>query len=128
MDVVSSQRKPDMKSSIIKTFTVAVVSLLLVGTISAFAAEGGKLMVARAANFGERISLTISVDGKEVARLSEGRIYDGPLTPGRHIISATVVPNLVDSPVWKKEITVHSGQSYSFTAIWQGETMVLVSN
>ena len=85
-------------------------------------------MVNRVANFGERISLSILVDGKEVARIDEGRSYDGLLTPGRHIISATVVPNLVDSPVWQKEINVQSGQNYSFTAIWQGQKMVLVKN
>jgi len=50
------------------------------------------------------------------------------LTPGRHKISATVVPNLVYSPVWQKEINVQSGRTYSFTAIWQGQRMVLVSN
>ena len=85
-------------------------------------------MVNRVANFGDHLSLSVSVDGKEVARLVEGHSYDGSLTPGRHIISATVVPNLVFSPVWQKEINIQSGQTYSFTAIWQGQQMVLVRN
>ena len=118
-----------MKSkSIIKVLIVAVVSLLLVDATSSFGAEGGRLVVRRVANFGERISLSLSVDGKEVARVIQGRTYDGRLSPGRHMISATVVPNLVYSPVWQKEISVQSGQTYSFTAIWQGQKMVLVRN
>src|SRR6516165_389138 len=113
--------------SIINAFVVAAISLVLLGMTSSFAAQGGRLMVSRVANFGERVSLSLSVDGKEVARLVEGRSYDGYLMPGRHKISATVVPNLVYSPVWQKEIKVQSGRTYSFTAIWQGQRMVLVS-
>ena len=85
-------------------------------------------MVKRAANFGERVSISLVVDGKEVARLVQGRNYDGYVGPGRHVMSATVVPNLAYSPVWQREINVQSGQTYSFTAIWQGQRMVLVSN
>jgi len=114
--------------SIINAFIAAVVSLFLIGAAASFAAEGGRLMVKRAANFGERVSLSLSVDGKEVARLVQGRNYDGFLAPGRHVISATVVPNMVYSPVWQKEINVQAGQTYSFTAGWQGEKMVLVNN
>jgi hypothetical protein len=113
-----------MKSKVI----AAVVSVALFGATSSFAAEGGRLMVKRAANFGERVSLSLSVDGKEVARLVQGRNYDGYLAPGRHVISAAVVPNLVYSPVWQKEINVQPGQNYSFTAIWQGQKVVLASN
>jgi len=118
-----------MRSKLIITaFVVANVSFVLIGATSSFAAEGGRLIVKRVANFGERISLSLSVDGKEVARLVEGHSYDGYLAPGRHVLSATVVPNLVYSPVWKKEINVQSGQAYSFTAVWQAERMVLVNN
>jgi len=118
-----------MKSkSIANIFLVVIVSIVLIGATSSYSAQGGRLMVKRVANFGERVSLSLSVDGKEVARLVEGRSYDGYLTPGRHMISATVVPNLVYSPVWQKEINVQSGQTYSFTAIWQGQKMVLAKN
>ena len=85
-------------------------------------------MVKRSANFGDRISLSLSIDGKEVARLGEGQSYDGFVSPGRHVISATITPNLVYSPVWRKEVSVQNGQAYSFTAIWQGQKMVLVKD
>ena len=116
-----------MKSKLIINALAAAFFVLLAAT-SAFPAQGGRLMVNRVANFGDRISLSLSVDGKEVARLVEGHSYDGYLAPGRHLISATVVPNLVYSPVWQKQINIQSGQTYSFTAIWQGQTMVLVRN
>ena len=114
--------------SISGALVVLVISFVLLGATSSFAAEGGRLMVKRVANFGDRISLSLSIDGKEVSRLGEGQSYDGSLSPGRHIISATVVPNLVYSPVWRKEVSVQSGQTYSFTAIWQGQKMVLVKD
>ena len=118
-----------MKSkSIISSLFMFAIAVVLLGANSLFAAQGAQLIVKRAANFGERVSLAVSIDGKEVARLTEGRTYDGSLPAGRHIISATVTPNLVNSPVWQKEITVQSGQTYSFTAIWQGQRMVLANN
>ena len=107
---------------------VVVISFVLLGVTSSLAAEGGRLMVKRVANFGDRVSLSLSIDGKEVGRFGEGQSYNGYLSPGRHIISATVVPNLVYSPVWRTEVSVQSGQTYSFTAIWQGEKMVLVKD
>jgi len=117
-----------MKSKKGSAFVIGVVSIILLAAASSFAASGGHLIVKRAANFGERVSLSLSVDGKEIARLVSGRSYDGYLTPGRHVISATVVPNLVYSPVWQSEINVQPGQTYTFTAIWQGTKMVLASN
>jgi len=112
----------------IKAFVIVVVTFFLLGVTSSHAAGGGRLIVKRSANFGERVSLSLSVDGKQVARLVSGRTYDGYLTPGRHVISATVVPNMVYSPVWQKQINIQPGQTYSFTAIWQGTKMVLVNN
>lgn len=109
-------------------FLVALALFVLVGATASSAAQGGRLVVTRVANFGDHLSLSLSVDGKEVATLVEGHNYNGYLAAGRHIISATVVPNLVFSPVWQKEINVQSGRTYSFTAIWKGETMVLVAN
>ena len=118
-----------MKSKlIIAVLVVAVASFVSIGVTSSVAADGGRLVVNRVANFGETIALSLSIDGKQVAQLGEGRSYDGQLAPGRHMISATVIPNLVDSPVWQKEIDVKAGQTYSFTAVWQAEQMVLVSN
>lgn len=80
-------------------------------------------MVNRVASFGEGIPFTISVDGKQVARLDEGGSYDGLLTPGRHVISVVISANLFDSALWRKEINVQSGQTYSFTAAWPGQRM-----
>ena len=72
-----------MKSKlIINVFVIAIVSFVLIGATSSFAAEGGRLIVKRVANLGEDISLSLSVDGKEIAQLGEARSYDGYLTPG----------------------------------------------
>jgi hypothetical protein len=110
------------KSIISSSFVFATLFVLL-GATSSFTAQGGRLMVNRVASFGEAIPFTISVDGKQVARLDEGRSYDGLLTPGRHVISVAIAANLFDSALWQKEINVQSGQTYSFTAVWPGERM-----
>src|SRR5207253_6657497 len=74
---------------------VACACLILLGPGLIFAGEksGGHVMVNRVANFGTDLSLSVSVDGSEVANLVEGQNYDGYLSPGKHVISAVVSPN-----------------------------------
>ena len=62
-----------MKSKSITTAFALMLLVLFVAT-SSFGAAEGRLMVYRVANFGEGVSLSLSVDGKEVSRLVEGRI------------------------------------------------------
>src|SRR2546422_11177320 len=56
--------------------------------------NAARLTIERAANFGDRLSLNVSVDGAQVAGLVMGRSYNGTLSPGQHVISLTVDPNL----------------------------------
>jgi hypothetical protein len=87
------------KKSIIHLIEVACACLILLGPGLIFAGEksGGHVIVNRVANFGTDLSLSVSVDGSEVANLVEGRSYDGYLPPGKHVISAVVSPNREDS-------------------------------
>src|SRR6266513_3929086 len=87
--------------------------------------NAGRLTIQRAANFGSDLSLNISIDDAQVAGLSEGRSYNGTLSPGQHVISLTVDPNLNGTPPMTKRLTVQAGQTYSFTAMWSGQRLVL---
>jgi hypothetical protein len=100
------------------------------GSTASMAAPSGKnagrLIIQRAANFGDRLSLNVSIDGAQVAGLVMGRSYKGTLSPGQHVISLTVDPNLGGTPPTTKRLTVQAGQTYSFTAMWKGQRLVLL--
>jgi hypothetical protein len=116
--------------------SLASACLLLAGcatnqttsAMSAQSSQGGHLIVHRVANFGTDLFLTLSVDSAQIADLGEGRIYDGYLPPGRHVLSAVVNPNPSAVAPFKTTLTIQKGSTYSFTAIWRGRNMVLVKD
>jgi hypothetical protein len=82
------------------------------------------LTVSRGAKFGTRSILAVMVDGARVASLTEGQAYNGSLSPGQHVISVSASgPSRGTAP--QKTITAQAGQTYSFTATWQGKHLVL---
>ena len=117
--------------SIIRLSILGCACLVLIGaSASAFAGEksGGHLIVSRVPNFGTDLFLSVSIDGSKVADLSEGHNYDGYLPPGKHVISAAVSPNRDDARPGNATIDVHDGETYSFTAVWEGDDLALVKN
>src|SRR5439155_15954145 len=87
--------------------------------------NAGRLTIQRAANFGSDLSLNVSIDGAQVASLVEGRSYHGTLSPGQHVISLAITPYRYMPPTTKR-LTVQAGQTYSFTAMWKGQRLVLL--
>jgi hypothetical protein len=84
------------------------------------------LTVKRGPKFGSKQVLAVMVDGARVASVTEGQAYNGTLSPGQHVISVSPSgPYRGTLP--KMTITAEAGQSYSFTATWQGKQLVLVS-
>src|SRR5436190_18220229 len=76
---------------------LGLTCLILAGLPAAsVAGSGGHLIINRSANFGARVYLVISIDGREVARLGRGRSYDGYLSAGNHVITAAISPNRDD--------------------------------
>jgi len=83
------------------------------------------LTVQRSAKFGSRSVLAVMVDGARVASLTEGQAYNGTLSPGQHVISVSVSgPTRFANPT--KTVMAEKGQTYSFTATWQGKHLVLL--
>ena len=91
-------------------------------------ANSGHLIVTRVANFGSNMSLVVSVDGRDVGAFTEGRNYDGYLPAGQHQITARVDPNQTGAQPGRKTLTIQAGQTYSYTAGWSGQSLVLVRN
>ena len=121
-------------SSIIHILNLACACLIFTGcaTNQPGAAtappNSGHLLVYRVPNFGTDLFLVLSVDGKDVGSFTEGRNYNGYLPAGQHLITARVDPNRTSARPGRKTLTVQAGQTYSFTAAWSGENLVLVRN
>jgi hypothetical protein len=120
-------------SSIIHMLSLACAGLIFTGCATNQAtapipANSGHLIVTRVANFGTDLSLVLSVDGKDVGSFTEGRSYSGYLPAGQHVLTARVDPNRTGTRPGKKTVTVQAGQTYSYTAAWSGQKLVLVRN
>ena len=122
-------------SSIIHILSLACACLISVGcatnqpgAATAPPPNSGHLIVTRVANFGSDLSLVLSVDGKDVGSFTEGRNYDGYLSAGPHVLTARVDPFRTGTRPARKTLTVTAGQTYSYTAAWSGENLVLVRN
>ena len=89
-------------------------------------ANSGRLVIKRAANMGSALFLDVSIDGKYVGSYPEGQSYSGSLSEGPHVVSVILRPNQLNLAPTKKSITVQKGHTYTFTAMWQGESVVLL--
>ena len=120
-------------SSIIHMLGLACAGLIFTGCATNQAtapipANSGHVIVTRVANFGEKVGLVVSVDGKDVGSFTEGRSYSGYLPAGQHVITARADPHQPGAHPGKKTVTVQAGHTYSYTAAWSGGNLVLVKN
>ena len=106
-------------------FTFSGCQTSSTASMAAPSKNAGRLTIERAANFGSDLSLNVSIDGAQVAGLVMGRSYNGTLSPGQHVISLSVSPYRYMPPSTKR-LTVQAGQTYSFTAMWKGQRLVLL--
>jgi hypothetical protein len=98
------------------------------GAATAPPPNSGRLIVNRVANFGSDLVLVLSIDGKEVATVTEGNNYSGFLPAGQHTIVARVDPFQAGTRPTRKTLTIQAGQTYSYTASWSGQKVVFVRN
>ena len=88
--------------------------------------NAGRLIIQRVADLGTAEVLNISIDGKQVATLPRGQTYSGSLLPGQHVVSVLAIPNALHLLPTQKRLSVQAGQTYSFTAMWKGQRLVLL--
>jgi hypothetical protein len=98
------------------------------GAATAPPPNSGHLIVTRVANFGADLGLVLSIDGKDVGSFTEGAQYSGYLSAGQHRLTARVDPYRTGTAPARKTVTVQAGQTYSYTAAWSGQKLVLVRN
>ncbi|HEY4282470.1 MAG TPA: hypothetical protein VGM62_05345 [Chthoniobacterales bacterium] len=119
-----------MKTHYVKRTALAVVGSVCLGVICTAGISRGAekkseapaqnsgdmatLRVARTPSVGSGITVNLSIDGKLIMTVGQGRSYRGPLTPGKHVISVAPDPNLTGQQPNKVEVNAEKGQSYSF--------------
>jgi hypothetical protein len=112
-------------------FTSAIRLLLILVLVCAVsigtaAQPGGRLIVLRTANFGWNIALNLKIDGRTVANIVQGRRYNQFVPAGRHVLTVSAVPNAYYSEPISTVLNVRSGQTYVFTALWDGSNRVVL--
>ena len=90
--------------------------------------DTGRLVIVRVANMGEDLAVSLKIDGSPVADIIENNRYDAPLAVGAHVLTVGVSPNRSATPLTQTRVMVVKGQTYTFTAMWKGQKLVLVSN
>src|SRR5207237_10885774 len=86
---------------------------------------GGVWNLSRTAIFGQDLVRTFYVDGAHLADVPDGATYDGYLPPGRDVLTPMAAPGGDDQTPTPLTLTVEEGQTYSYTARWQGSNVVL---
>lgn len=130
----SNENRSNMNrySSIIGILSLACGCLITAGcatqpgAATAVPPNSGHLLIYRVANFGEDLSLVVSVDGKDVGSFTEGRNYDGYVSAGPHTLTVRADPNRTGSRPGRKTLAAQAGQTYVYTAAWSGGKLVLV--
>ncbi len=102
----------------------AFVCVVAIGT--AAAQPGGHLIILRAPNFGWNLALHLQIDGRTAANVVQGRRYDGVLPAGRHVLTASAVPNYYFYQPTSTILNVQPGRTYVFTALWQDSDRVVL--
>ena len=88
---------------------------------SSYSGADTRLVIKRAANFGNQSNITLYIDGYRVAVLGYGRSYEGVLSPGLHFVTMKQTPHLNDAyPFSQQWIRVAPGRTSVFTAFWRG--------
>src|SRR5205814_9079917 len=112
-------------SSIIYIVSLTCAGLIFTGCATNQAtapipANSGRLLVYSAANFGSGLVLVLSIDGKDVATLTEGQNYNGYLSARQHQITARTHPFQGGTRPTEKTLTIQAGKTYSYTESWRG--------
>ena len=116
--------KPGYTSA--NTLLLILVFVCVITNGSTAAQPGGRLIVLRTANFGWNIALNLKIDGRTVANIVQGRRYNQLVPAGRHVLTVSAVPNAYYSEPISTVLNVRSGQTYVFTALWDGSNRVVL--
>jgi hypothetical protein len=81
--------------------------------------DNARLVVNRSANFGILESVTVFVDGVQVAELELSQSYDAVLPPGQHLVSISMNPKREGQKPTQRQVDAKPGKTYAFKAVWR---------
>jgi hypothetical protein len=95
-------------------------------TFAAGAQGGGRLIIWRVPNLGNRLFVNLLIDGKGFTTIGFGHNYETILPPGRHVLTVSATPRISYlHDTWVMTLDVQRGQTYSFTALMEEDRLVL---
>jgi hypothetical protein len=95
-------------------------------TFAASGQEGGRLVIWRVPNLGNRLFVNLLIDGKGFTTIGFGHNYETILPSGRHVLTVSATPRVSYlHDTWVMTLDVQPGQTYSFTALMEGDRLVL---
>ena len=112
-------------TSYISRFVLILIFFSAVSVANAGAKPDGRLIVIRVANFGWNLAANLKIDGQTVANIVQGRRSDHRISPGRHVLTVSVVPNMQLSQSTSITVNVRPGGTYIFTALWDSNHVYL---
>ena len=86
------------------------------------AADGGHLVITRSPTMGRNVTITLKIDGKIADSITWRRTFDRYIKPGRHTLTATATRT---SGAWQTTLDVRPGQTYSYSASYAVDKLVL---
>ncbi len=87
---------------------------------------GARLIVQRAANFGTEVVVHLQIDGRKVAEIQRDHRYEGFVSAGRHVLTVSPMPNVELRRPTSLGVTMRSGRTYIFTAMWEPDRSVVL--
>ena len=87
---------------------------------------GARLLVQRAANFGTEVVVHLEIDGRKVADIQRDHRYEGFVSAGRHVLTVSPMPNVERRRPTSLSVTMRSGRTYIFTAMWDPDRGVVL--
>jgi hypothetical protein len=117
----------------LSALTCALIALLpaiavAAGTPSPAAAAqnqaAGRLVIKRSAHLGSSF-VSLSIDGKEVAKIGFNGSYDAPLAAGPHVLTVFPIAGREHPQPFTTRITVEPGKTYTFTLVRSDVSVIL---
>ena len=87
---------------------------------------GARLIVQRAPNFGTEVVVHLEIDGRKVADIQRDHRYEGFVSVGRHVLTVSPMPNVERRRPTSLGVTMRSGRTYIFTAMWDPDRGVVL--
>ena len=88
--------------------------------------SGARLIVQRAANFGNDLVVHLAIDGRDVANIARAHRFEGYVSAGRHTLTISPLPNPQQIPPTSIRMTFRSQRTYIYSAGWGSRQLVLI--